>query len=86
MCAGARGFRDATIPTWLGASAFPETHIPVLVGPSASPIRYEMEAIDRVMDRENESGQRTRGIRGPGAAALARGDVAESFNLVGPQR
>jgi len=45
-----------------------------------------MEAIDRVMDRENETGQRTRGIRDPGAAALASGDVAESFNLVGPQR
>jgi hypothetical protein len=64
----------------------PETRIRVLVGPSASPIRYEMDAIDRIMDRENETGQRTRGILGPGAAALASGDVAESFNLVGPQR
>jgi hypothetical protein len=45
-----------------------------------------MEAIDRVVDRENETGQRTRGIRGPGAATLASGDVAESFNLVSPQR
>jgi len=45
-----------------------------------------MEAIDRIMDREYETGQRTRGIRGPGAATFASGDVAESFNLVGPQR